>query len=173
MEFKLLAIVLAVLFVAGLTMTRSTDKRRPQFLLALFLIYFSFQLFHFMEFFPITAFQRYSKPEERSARYYRMTPVLDGGQIVKEDPSDVLPVLGQGRMDYFLRRVFHSQEDADLLAADYQKAYAEKVQKPGDPDLLGIRYEKIKWDWRQDPYDPEKGYLLKRVLGEARGSDHV
>ena len=170
-EFKLLAVVLLVLLIAGLTMTRSGDKRRPQFLFALFLIYFSFQFFHLMEFFPVTAFQRYSKPEERSAQYYKMIPVLDGGQTVEGNPAEVMPVLGQGRMDYFLRRVFKSEADADLLAADYEKVYDRKILRPGQPEVLGIRYEKRKWNWLHDPYDPEKGYLAKKVTGEVEGSN--
>lgn len=173
MEFKLLAVVLAVMLVAGLTMTRSGDKSRPQFLLALFLVYFSFQLFHFMEYFPVTAFQRYAKPEDRTARYYKLVPVLDGGQEVRTDPLKTLPVLSQGRSDYFLRRVFQSQNDADLLAADYQKVYNDKIRRPGEPELLGLRYEKRKWDWIRDPHDPEKGYLVKKITGEAQGSGDV
>ncbi len=173
MEFKLLAVVLSVLFAAGLTMTRSGDKRRPQFLLALFFVYLSFQFFHLMEFFPVTAFQRYSKSGDRNARYYKMTPVLVGGQTVDGNPVKILPVLGQGRMDYFLRRVFQSSKDADLLAADYQKSYDLKMAGAGRPELLGIRYEKIKWNWRQDPYDPEKGFAVNKVTGEAPGSGNA
>ena len=168
-----MAVVLAVLLIAGLTMTRSGDKRRPQFLLVLFLVYFSFQFFHLMEFFPVTAFQRYSKPEDRSARYYKMIPVLDGGKAVEGNPSLALPVLGQGRMEYFLRRVFQSQTDADLLAADYQKVYDLKLRRAGEPELLGIRYEKRKWNWLQDPYDPEKGYLIKKMTGEPQGNSNA
>lgn len=168
-EFKLLMVVLGVLLIAGLTMTRSHEKCRPQFLLAIFLVYVSFQLFHFMEYFPATSFQRYSRPSEKTASYYRMVPVLDGGSVVQDDLVKTMPVLGQGRLEYFLRRAFRSQQEADQLAADYRKIYELKVRGSGAPDFLGLRLERKKWDWRRDPYDPTEGYTVQKKAGDPQG----
>jgi hypothetical protein len=167
-EFKIFVLTLAVLFLAVLTMTRRNEKRRPQFLFFLFMIYLVFQGFQYMEFYPLTAFQRFAKPEDRAAKYFHVVPRLEDGKAVELPPERILPVLKNGRYKYFMKSIFVTPSLADEFATSYNRAYERRVKKFADPALLGLEYEKRKWDLQRDPHDADRGFMVKELKGEPR-----
>lgn len=167
-EFKIFVLTLGVLFLAVLTMTRSGDKRRPQYLFALFMIYLVFQGFQYMEFYPLTAFQRFAKPEDRSAKYFQLVTKLEDGKSEKLPPEQVLHVLRNGRFKYFAKTVLRKPEMANEFATSYAKAYDRRIRKFNEAGVLEIEFENRKWDIARDLADENRGYTLKKIKGEPR-----
>lgn len=168
LEFKIFVLTALVLFFAVLTVARAHDKRRPQFFFILYLIYLVFQSFQYLEFYPLSAFQRYALPDDQPARYTKAEGVLDGGSILKAGPEQVLPVLAHGRIKYFIKTVFQRNTMADEFAQSFNKGYEKRIRKAGDPPLLGVQFEKRKWDIARDPKDADRGFLIKKINGEPK-----
>ena len=126
-----------------------------------------------MEFFPLTAFQRYSVAEDRFVKYFQVIPKLDGGKVLKAAPEEVLPAAAHGRLKYFLKAIFQKPALADDFASSYNLGYEKRLKKPGDAELSEIVFEKRRWDAVRDLYDPERGYLVKKLTGEPRAASHA
>jgi hypothetical protein len=167
-EFKIFVLSLGVLFLAVLTMTRAEDKRRPQYLFVLFMIYLVFQGFQYMEFYPLTAFQRFAKPEDRAVKYTQLVTNFEDGSSRKLPPENILPALKHGRAKFFLKSVVRKPAMADEFATSYNRAYERRVRKAGDPLILDLDFENKKWDLERDPFDLEQGFQVKKIKGEPR-----
>ncbi len=168
MEFKIFALVLGALFLAVLTMTRSNDKRRAQFFFILLMIHLVFQGFQFMEFYPVTAFQRFAVADEKAVKYVRLSARLEGGKELNVPPVEVLPVLRSGRYRHFSKTIFQNPAMADEFATSYNQEYEKRFRKSGMPAIWQLDFEKKKWDMARDPYDAERGFLVKKITGEPR-----
>lgn len=164
-ELKLFVFLSALSLGLILLFTKTRDKKRPFFLLAFFLAYVFFQCLHLIEFFPMTGFQMYSFPSEKAVKYLKMDVILEDGQKLNLAPHKVLPMLADGRTKRYARDSFKDPAVANQFAEVFRKAYDQRIRKAGEPGIREIRFEAWKWDFLNDPKDPEHGYFTQRVVG--------
>ena len=168
-ELKMFVFLGGIIFLAILAQTRLRDKKRPQSLLCLFLVYVFFQCLNMIEFFPLTAFQMFSFPEENVALYYKFRAVREDGSEVALLPHRVLPMLADGRVKRYAGDSFENPSVAAEFARAYSKAYDRRIRKQGEPGIKEVHLEKWKWDFFRYPDDPERGYRLVRVIATPEG----
>ncbi len=165
LEFKIFVILGIVLFISILLTQKINTKGRPQFLFLLFTVFVCFQLRTFSEVYPFTHFPSYARSEDRTAQYFKVRCMVDGGTALSLSHRLILPVLANGRLKHFARSVFQNPGLSDSLAASYAGAYEKKVRKNVGPEVRELYVEKWKWDFLHDPYDPERGYMIQRFAG--------
>ena len=167
-ELKLFVYCASIMFGAIILFTKPRESRRPKMLLTLFLGYIVFQCMNMVEFFPLTAFQMFSFREDRAANYLKLVPVLEDGRIVQFPPHMVLPVLVDGRAKRYVEDALKDPQVAQEFAKAYADAYDEKFRQVDKPGIREIRFEQWKWHFMDDPFDPDHGFLVKRVIGKPR-----
>ena len=169
-EFKIFLFCLALGFVLALYHSPIRSKKRPVLLLTLYLVYLLFQLFTPTEFFPFTAFQTDSFLVDKAVKYYRLETHAEDGNRISLAADEVLPVLGQGRFPSFAKKAMTSNTSAEEFARAYSQAYkaypARKKKKMLLPHLSELRLEQWKWDFVNDPKDPNQGFKTKVVTAQ-------
>ena len=164
--FKVLALVGAILFVWILLGTKVQNKKRPFFLFCLYMTAVLLQLWKMGDFFPLSTFSAFSWPEEKAATYVKLTGLLDDGREVPVPPHKVLPLLKEGKIKFYVLRALQDQDGADDFAAAYAQAYEARYGKGGKEKVRELIFELWKWDFFYSPYDPDRGFVLRRVIGK-------
>ena len=164
-ELKILFFLGASFFLALLLMaSERREKKRPMLLLFFYLVYLSLQCLRPIEFFPFTAFQMFSFPEEKAAFYFKLIAVRQDGSLVATPPQKVLPILVEGLTKRYLPHALKDSDFAKVFANVYVRAYNERFRKAGEPPISEIRIEQWKWDFLRDPYDSHLGFPVSRTM---------
>ena len=164
-EFKLFVALILTFFIFILTRTQSRDKSRPILLLVMYFGYLSFQVVMMVDFYPLTSFQKYSFPDDKAARYFKMKTVLEDGSRLDAKPDQILPFLKHDRVWRFAWDSLRDTKDANKFATYYAQAYEKRFSKQGKPKIAEVHFEDRKWFWEYEPHDPDHGFVLKRSIG--------
>ena len=173
-DFELKALVIFIVVAVALIVffTRVHQKKRPIAILIVFMSYILFQCIHMIEFFPMTAFQMFSYPEEpENAIYVRLVGVKADGTRVEAQPHQVLPMMADGRMRRYIPEAIESQEVKNQLTLAYAKGYEKRIRKPGGPKIKEVLFQEWEWNLSENPRDEKHGSIKRQAVGRVRELD--
>ncbi len=160
---------LAVSCVAGLILillkTTPWQNRRPILLLVLYLAVQTVLFWNPIEFFPITAFQQYSRPVPRAIDYGRIIIVTDQESRKRWEAKEILPAFSGARLHRMVNTAFRKPEAARDLAGTLSRLCRER----GLGSVREVRFEEWKWDYLSDPHDSDRGFMVRRLTVNAAG----
>ena len=156
-----------ILFVLVLLKTNIRHKQRPILILCLCAGYLALQLILPIEFFPFSAYPARSYAESAAARYVKVYKVLEGGDVVALGPHPLLWSFAGGQAKRSSENFFDSQQACDHFAHVYSTYDFSRDPRVGRPMVRELRLESWKWDWMQDPHNPDFGFLVKRMVCKA------
>ena len=123
-----------------------------------------------IEFFPMTAFQMFSYPEEKRVDYDKLTVILEDGKELKVRPHQVMPILKDGYTRRYISDAVRDPKVAQEFTDAFVRGYERRMGKNG-PKIREIRFEKWKWNFERDPGDPNHGYVAERSVARPAASE--
>ncbi len=165
-ERKMFFGFILILGLLTVVLTKVSDKGRPLFFAAFYGLIVLYQIWNPTDFFPFSSTAFMNTPKQRPVIYRKVTTVLQDGSKLNLPLSQIIPSLGGHRTSFLVRKVIRNRSLADSLATSIALAYEKKLGDMNSPRIREVRFEEWKWDFAHDPFDPDKGFALKRVIGK-------
>ena len=165
--FEFAAVVGTLLFVLVLLKTDIRHKQRPMLIFCLYAGYAALQAVLPLDFFPFTAFQLRSYPEAKTARYVKVSKVMQDGSVLSVSSEPLLRIFSGGRPKSALDKIFNSPGKCERFAKAYGIYDFNRDPRVGHSLVRELHVENWKWDWRHDARDADHGFLVKRIVCKA------
>lgn len=165
--FKFGAVVGVLLFVLVLLKTNIRHKQRPMLIFCLYAGYLALQAVLPLDFFPFTPFPLRAYPESKSARYLKVSKIMEDGSVLPMNEHPLLLTFSGGRSKSVRDRVFNVPKDCNRFAKAYGTYDFNRDPRVGRPLVRELHVENWKWNWMHDAQDADHGFLVKRIVCQA------
>ena len=126
------------------------------FIIVIFLVAWVWRV----EYYPLTSWQMYAKPEpRRPVLYLKIIAALEDGRSIEIPPADVSPVVIPN-IRYFLMRAF-LQSGRSKTIDQFFDQYVQRRNREltfGSP-IRSLEIQKWRWNYILEPNDPRRGWV--------------